>query len=131
MSSTQLLNDPNYFLQTKRLGFRLWAEDDFHLALNLWSNTIVTELIGGPFTVEKIQERFSNEIKNMKVYNVQYWPVFLLKTGEHIGCCGFRPYKKKRIYLKLAFIFYQNFGDKGLLEKLQMLLYHIYSIIQT
>ncbi len=113
MSSTQLLNDPKYFLQTKRLGFRLWTEDDFHLALNLWDNNTVTEFIGGPFTVEKIQERFSNEIKNMKVYNIQYWPIFLLETGEHIGCCGFRPYNKEENTFEIGFHILPKFWRQG------------------
>ena len=30
---------------------------------------------------------------------MQYWPIFLLSTGEHIGCCGLRPYDlTKHIY---------------------------------
>jgi len=53
--STQLVNNFKYFLQTTRLGFRLWTEDDFHLAFDLWGDNAVTELIGGPFTIEKIQ----------------------------------------------------------------------------
>ncbi|MCR8927522.1 GNAT family N-acetyltransferase [Priestia megaterium] len=24
--------------------------------------------------------------------NIQYWPVFLLQTNDHVGCCGVRPY---------------------------------------
>ena len=65
MCTRQPFHDFKYFLQTKRLGFRLWTEDDFHLALELWNDHDVTELIGGPFTIEKIQERFSREIENM------------------------------------------------------------------
>lgn len=113
MCSTQSLNDSKYFLQTKRLGFRLWTEDDFDLALNLWGNNTITELIGGPFTVEKIQERLLNEIKTMKMYNVQYWPIFLLETGEHIGCCGFRPYQNEKNMFELGFHILPKFWRQG------------------
>ncbi|CAF2482546.1 unnamed protein product [Rotaria sp. Silwood2] len=113
MDSTQSLNDSKYFLQTKRVGFHLWTEDDFQLAFNLWGNNAVTQLIGGPFTIEKIQERFSYEIKNMKDYGVQYWPIFVLKTGEHIGCCGFRPYDKEKNTVEIGFHILPKFWRQG------------------
>ncbi|CAF3620977.1 unnamed protein product [Rotaria sordida] len=113
MDSTQSLNDSKYFLKTKRIGFRLWTEDDFQLALNLWGDNAVTKLIGGPLTIEKIQERFSYEIKNMKVYGVQYWPIFVLETGEHIGCCGFRPYDKEKNTVEIGFHILPKFWRQG------------------
>ena len=30
---------------------------------------------------------------NYERYGIQYWPIFLLRTGEHVGCCGLRPHK--------------------------------------
>ena len=82
-----------YFLRTERLGFRRWTEADLGLALGLWGDAEVTRLIGGPFSKEQVQERLSLEISSQRVYGVQYWPVFLLSGGEHLGCCGLRPYK--------------------------------------
>jgi ribosomal-protein-alanine N-acetyltransferase len=100
-------------LQSKRLGFCVWTEDDFHLALDLWGDNAVTKLIGGPFTTEKIQERFSHEIKNMKMYDLQYWPIFLLETEEHIGCCGFRPYDIEKNIFELGFHIRPKFWRQG------------------
>ncbi len=34
-----------YFLRSKRLGFRRWIEDDLDLALGLWGDPTVTRLI--------------------------------------------------------------------------------------
>jgi len=113
MCSTESSNDSKYFLETKRLGFRLWAEEDFHLALNLWGDNAVTELIGGPFTIENIQQRLSNEIKNLNMYNIQYWPIFLLETGEHIGCCGFRPYDEVKGTFEMGFHIIPKFWRQG------------------
>ncbi|CAF0875867.1 unnamed protein product [Adineta steineri] len=113
MDSVQSLNDSRYFLQTKRVGFRLWTEDDFHLALNLWDNNAVTKLIGGPFNVEQIQERLSREIQNMNTFSIQYWPIFFLETGEHIGCCGFRPYNKETDTYELGFHLLPQFWKQG------------------
>ena len=69
----------------------------------------MTKLIGGPFSKEQVQERLSREIATMKAHGIQYWPIFLLATGEHVGCCGLRPYKSEEgiyeigVHLRKAF----------------------------
>ncbi len=82
-----------YFLQSARLGFRLWSDADIVLAMGVWGDPEVTRLIGGPFSPTQVRERLSREIATMQSHGVQYWPIFLLATGEHVGCCGLRPYK--------------------------------------
>jgi RimJ/RimL family protein N-acetyltransferase len=42
-----------------------------------------------------VRERLSREIATMQSHGVQYWPIFLIATGEHVGCCGLRPYKSE------------------------------------
>ena len=59
----------------------------------LWGDDKVTKFIGGPFNTDQIQKRFDYEINNLKEYNIQYWPMYLLETGEFVGCAGLRPYK--------------------------------------
>jgi ribosomal-protein-alanine N-acetyltransferase len=34
---------------------------------------------------------------------VQYWPIFLLETGKHIGCCGLQPHKPAEGIYELGF----------------------------
>src|SRR5207237_1254666 len=34
------------------------------------------------------------EIATQASRGVQYWPVFLLTSGEHVGCCGLRPFEQ-------------------------------------
>jgi [ribosomal protein S5]-alanine N-acetyltransferase len=82
-----------YFLQSRRLGFRLWSDADMDLAVGLWGDPEVTRLIGGPFSREQVQERLSCEIATMQAHGIQYWPIFLLGTAAHVGCCGLRPYR--------------------------------------
>ncbi len=82
-----------YFLKTARLGFRCWAANDLPLAVALWGDPGVTRLIGGPFSPEEVKERLGQEIASMSAYNVQYWPLFLLGSHEHVGCGGLRLYK--------------------------------------
>jgi len=84
----------DYFLRSERLGFRHWREDDLDLALGLWGDPEVTKLIGGPFTPEQIRERLEREITRQREHGIQYWPIFLLADGAHVGCCGLRPYEQ-------------------------------------
>jgi RimJ/RimL family protein N-acetyltransferase len=93
----------NYFLQTQRLRFRPWTEADLDLAIGLWGDAEVTKLIGGPFSKGQIQERLTREISNFKAYGVQYWPIFLLSSNEHVGCCGLRPYKLDQKMYEIGF----------------------------
>lgn len=88
-----------FFLQTERLGFCCWSRADMDLAMGVWGDPEVTRLIGGPFSREQVAKRLAREIATMRSHGVQYWPIFLLATGEHVGCCGLRPYKaEERIY---------------------------------
>jgi [ribosomal protein S5]-alanine N-acetyltransferase len=92
-----------YFLCTERLGFRLWAPDDFALAWALWSDPEVTRRIGGPFSELQVRERLDREIATQEAHGIQYWPVFLRTTGGHIGCCGLRPYNLDEPIYALGF----------------------------
>ncbi len=84
-----------YFLRSERLGFRSWSDADIDLAMGVWADPEVTRLIGGPFSPRQVRERLSREITTMQSHGVQYWPIFLIATGEHVGCCGLRPYKSE------------------------------------
>ena len=91
----------DYFMKSERLGFSIFTEDDYDLARELWLNENVTKLISatGKFSEEDVKKRFTFELNNQKQYQVQYWPIFLLETGEFVGVCGLRPYDlTKNIY---------------------------------
>jgi len=92
-----------YFLQSPRLGFRPWTDADLGLASGLWGDPEVTRLIGGPFSSEEVCERLAREIATLREHGIQYWPIFLLSTGEHVGCCGLRPYKVAERVHELGF----------------------------
>jgi RimJ/RimL family protein N-acetyltransferase len=63
----------------------------------------VTRLIGGPFSEAQVRERLAREIATRGEHGMQYWPIFLLATGEHVGCCGLRPYNLAERILELGF----------------------------
>jgi ribosomal-protein-alanine N-acetyltransferase len=90
-------------MKSARIGFRCWSRDDLPLARELWSDIEVTRFLGGPFSDEEIGERLEREIARMSAYQFQYWPIYLLSSGEHIGCCGLRPYKAAEQIPELGF----------------------------
>jgi len=62
--------------------------------LGLWGDPRVTRYIDarGKLPVEAVQDRLALEIASLQENGVQYWPFFRQSTGEHVGCCGLRPY---------------------------------------
>ncbi|MBZ5682382.1 MAG: GNAT family N-acetyltransferase [Acidobacteriia bacterium] len=86
-------DQPPYFLRSKRLGFRPWSEQDLSLAIGLWGDT--TE----------------------RKHGVQYWPLFLLEDGEHVGCCGIRPYDPTQRLYELGVHIRSSYWGRGLAEE--------------
>jgi [ribosomal protein S5]-alanine N-acetyltransferase len=82
-----------YFLRTQRLGFRSWREADLPLAVGLWGDPQVTRHIDarGQLSAADVQELLERYIAMERQHGIQYWPIFLLETSEHVGCCGLRP----------------------------------------
>ncbi len=110
-NTTQVMRD--YFLRSARLGFGIWTAEDLPLALGLWGDPEVTRLTGGPFTPEQVRERLSREIASQERHGIQYWPVCLLLTGEHVGCCGLQPYKPNDGVCELGFQLRKTFWGHG------------------
>src|ERR1700733_13563797 len=92
MADSSLIRPHDYFLLTDRLGFGQWSEGDLPLAVELWGDLEVSSLIGGPFTDREIGARLARERAMLIDHQVQYWPVFLLQSGDFAGCAGLRPY---------------------------------------
>jgi RimJ/RimL family protein N-acetyltransferase len=103
-----------YFLTSARLGFSTWTHDDFPLAMGLWGDFEVTRLTGGPFTPTNIADRLEREVTNLQRHGVQYWPIFVLKTGEHVGCCGLQPRDPANGVCELGFQLCRAFWGRGL-----------------
>jgi ribosomal-protein-alanine N-acetyltransferase len=82
----------SYFLTTVRLGFRHWTNDDEPLAALLWKDPGVMRHMGGPYDDDGVRSRLALEISQQQSIGLQYWPIFLLETGEFAGCAGLRPF---------------------------------------
>ncbi len=108
-------NTNKYFLQTKRLGFRRWSEEDLDLAVGLWGDFEVTRLFDnrGQLTREQVQQRLFHEITTEQKHTIQYWPIFQLKNELHVGACGLRPYNDKNGILEIGFHICSNQWGNG------------------
>jgi RimJ/RimL family protein N-acetyltransferase len=103
-----------YFMKSARLGFRCWTKEDFPLARELWGDAVVTRFFGGPFSDEEVSERLQREITRMDTHQFQYWPIHLLSSNEHVGCCGLRPYKPEDGAHELGFHLKPKYWGQGL-----------------
>ena len=81
--------------------------------LELWGDPELTKSTGGPFTAQQVRERLEQEIDNHAKCGVQYWPIFLLENGEHVGCCGLRPHKPDELVYELGFHLRVAFWGRG------------------
>ena len=100
-----------------RLGFRCWTPEDLPLALALWGDPKVSRLIGGHFSTEQVTEKLRQEIVWQAALGIQYWPIFLLATDEHVGCAGLRPYQPRGPVHELGFHLRPAFWGQGLAEE--------------
>jgi len=121
-----------YFLESNHIGFSTWSNTDLELALRLWGDSEVTKFIGGPFNEEQIKERLLQEIVTLQTYNVQYWPIFLLDTNEHIGCCGLRPYKPGENIYEIGIHIKSIYWNKGYaFEAMQAIAEYAFTILRV
>lgn len=104
-----------YFMKTERIGFSYWTDSDLEVASQLWGEKDVTRYIcaTGEFTQQDIMDRLNIEVNNEKKYQVQYWPIFDLMTGELIGCCGLRPFKSEQHSYEMGFHLRRIYWGRG------------------
>jgi RimJ/RimL family protein N-acetyltransferase len=124
----------DFFLSTNRIGFSSWNESDYDEAMELWTNPNVTKYIvaSGKMSEEQVLERLHKEIDTFNKFKVQYWPIYLLETGETIGCCGLRPYDLENNILELGVHLKERFWGKGLaIEACKAVIEYAFSTINV
>jgi RimJ/RimL family protein N-acetyltransferase len=108
-----------FFLDTERLVFSVWSQEDLPDAMELWGNPEVTKFVvaGGKMSREQVEQRLRKEIETYDKSDVQYWPVYLKEINRIIGCCGLRPYDPdKKVYEMGVYLKEEYFG-KGLAKE--------------
>lgn len=103
-------------METERLGFSHWSQDDLPFAQQLWGNEDVTKFITrtGQFTDQQIQAKLDQEIENGKLYSIQYWMVFAKEQGDFLGCCGLRPYHLEEGIYEIGVHLLPQYWGKGI-----------------
>jgi RimJ/RimL family protein N-acetyltransferase len=48
---------------------------------------------------------------------IQYWPIFLLESDEHVGCCGLRPHDAANRVYELGVHICSNWWRQHLAEE--------------
>jgi len=89
------------------------------LAIGLWANPEVTRFIDvrGKLSIEQVSELLSKHIAFQREQGIQYWPLFLVKDGVHVGCCGLRPYDPARRIYELGVHIRSVWWRQGLAEE--------------
>lgn len=100
-------------MKTDRLTFKTWRVDLLNKAEELWMNSEVTKFIGGSLSPEGVQSRLNSEMENLKLYKVQYWPIFISDSDTFIGCCGLRPYNIEKKEYEIGFHILPKYWGQG------------------
>ncbi|EKQ57311.1 MULTISPECIES: GNAT family N-acetyltransferase [unclassified Clostridium] len=108
-----------FFLKSVRIGFSIWSENDISDAVELWGNSEVTKFIvaEGKMSKEEIQQRLRKEIESYSIYNIQYWPIYLMETNKNVGCCGLRPYDSENNILEMGIHLKEKYWGKGIAQE--------------
>jgi RimJ/RimL family protein N-acetyltransferase len=84
--------------------------------MDLWGDPRVTALIDARGALDRhaVGDRLRQEIALGDRHGVQYWPAFLITTGELVGCAGLRPHDEEKRILELGFHLCARFWGQGL-----------------
>ncbi|MDC0358316.1 GNAT family N-acetyltransferase [Oligoflexia bacterium] len=92
-----------FFLESARLKWRKWTEEDADLASTLWSDPKVTQFFDARHSLSRreVLAKLDREISCQSKFGVQYWPMFFRETSKFVGAAGLRPYDlEKSVYEK-------------------------------
>ena len=105
----------DYFLTTRRLGFRRWRSTDESLAFELWGDPSVTRLIDARTPLSRAQTRqmMLDHLGCQEAHGIQYWPLFRLEDHAFVGCCGLRPHDAAKKIPELGFHICSRFWKNG------------------
>lgn len=103
-------------IETDRLFFSIWEENDIKYADELWGDSEVTKLItaSGKMNEEEIKNRLKKEIENYRNFEIQYFPLYLKEKEIFVGCCGLRPYNIEKNILEMGIHIKKEYWGEGI-----------------
>ncbi len=104
-----------YLFQSDNISYGTWNEHTEKHATILFENETVCKYITSKdkFSKEDIAERMRVEKGNYEKTGLQYFPLFLTKTGQFIGSSGLRPYRSSDTVFEIGFYLLEDFHGKG------------------
>ena len=97
--------------------------------MGLWGDHQVSQLTGGPHTPDHVRERLLLEIATLQNHGIQYWPIFRIIDGAHVGCCGLRPRDQEKSIFELGFQLRRDCWRQGYgREAAQAVIVHAFTV---
>lgn len=119
-----------YFMESERISFSYWSQDDVDLARSLWGDPEVTKLITHPggFSEEEVYARLALEMENQMRFSISYLPIFEKASDAFLGCCGLRPFQAEQGIFEIGFHLMRSAWGKGYAsEAAQAVVRHAFS----
>ncbi len=82
--------------------------------MSVWGDARVTRYVGGPFDAETVRARLEREIAAQASDGFQYWPMFELDGGAHVGCSGLKRSRSGDGVLEIGFYLRPEHWGRGL-----------------
>ncbi len=117
----------DYFMSSERIGFRWWRADDLPHAMEIWGNPEVTRFFNrDALTPEQVAHKLEETIATAERHHIQYWPMFLLEDGTHIGCAGLRPHANDGVLEMGVYLKPQYWGRGFAVESCERVISHAF-----
>lgn len=102
-------------LESERLIFTTWDEEDHALAFALWGDHEVTRWISHSdvLSEEEVEARLAQEIEREKQEGVQHWALFQKDSDVFVGCCGLCTYEPDKNIYELGFLLTRDHWGQG------------------
>ena len=108
----------SWVLQSERLRWRTWREEDVPRALSLWGDSqVMRYLTRSPLDEAAVRARLAREATTQRERGAQYWPLFLRESGAFVGCCGLKPRPPDAELLELGFHLRPEAWGRGLAKE--------------
>lgn len=107
----------NYIFESERLGFRLWAEDDFTPFALLGRDIEGMRFFSRTYNDDESANKMYEHIAFLEDYGYGFWAVEYKETQEFIGTIGFNHPSIHAFFtpcLQIGWCLNKNFWNQGL-----------------
>jgi [ribosomal protein S5]-alanine N-acetyltransferase len=100
--------------KTERLLLKYMDSSDIPELVDLWTDPVAMEHMGGPRDREFLLDEFGKTAKNPRAERFDLWPVIELASGTLVGHCGLLPKEVEgKDEIELVYVIAARFWGKG------------------